>query len=320
MKYGNDNGPGPESQRDVPLILIMKRVLLAPRPIFFPASIWPVALGTAWGVRKAGELDAAAFALALAATVFVHAAANVINDVYDDISGTDAINAKRIHPFTGGSRFIQDGLMGRTAMRRLGMIFLLVASLFGLALAMLKGSAVIVFGLIGMGLGIAYSAAPLQLSARGVGELAVGIGFGVLPVTGSAWLQSGSIGLDILLISLPPSFWVLNILLISEIPDIEADAAVGKRTLPVRFGSHSTLSLYVATNTFALLAITAAVALGLLPALTIALPSLLLMVGLYVTLTVTRSPPARSTLTFAINATLFIHLAGMLWLTVFAWP
>jgi 1,4-dihydroxy-2-naphthoate octaprenyltransferase len=320
VKFGNDDGRGAKPLHDAPLIRLMKRVFWAPRPIFFPASVCPVILGTAWGFRLAGELDTGAFTLAVAATVFVHAAANVINDVYDDISGTDAINAGRIHPFTGGSRFIQDGLMGRTAMRRLGLVLLIVAGLFGLALSILKGPEVIIFGLFGMGLGIAYSATPLQLSARGFGELAVGIGFGVLPVTGSAWLQSGTFDLGALLISLPTSFWVLNILLINEMPDSEADAMVGKRTLPVRLGSHGTLSLYLANNTFALLAITTAVALGLLPGLAITLPSILLTIGLYITLTVMRSPAVRSTLTFAIKATLFIHLVGVLWLTVFVWP
>ena len=105
--------------------------------MFYPASVCPVLLGTVWGLRASGELDAVAFALALAAIVFVHAGVNVLNDVYDDISGTDARNTGYIYPFTGGSRFIQDGAIGRGTMRRYGLLLLAAAGIVGIALAAL---------------------------------------------------------------------------------------------------------------------------------------------------------------------------------------
>ncbi len=319
MRFERDDGPLTELLHGASLPRAAKRLVLAARPMFFPASVVPILLGTAWGVRITGELDAVAFVLATAAILFVHAAVNVINDVYDDISGTDPINTGRVYPFTGGSRFIQNGIMERNAMRRLGFVLLAVAGLLGIALAALKGGVVIGLGLLGAALGVAYSATPLQLSARGFGELAVGLGFGVLPVMGAAWLQSGAFGLDTLLISLPLSCWVFNILLINEIPDIEADEAVGKRTLPVRLGLNGTRRLYLATNTLALVAVAVAVALGLLPILAIALPGMLVLFALYVALTLARSAPTRSTLTKTIKATLAIHAAGGVWLTLFAW-
>lgn len=320
MKFGTGDEPGLEVLRGASLSRAAKRLFLASRPMFFPASVLPVLLGTALGLREAGELDAVALALALAATVLVHAAVNVVNDVYDDISGADPMNTGRVYPFTGGSRFIQSGIMDRGAMRRLGLLLLAVAGLLGIVLAALKGAVVIALGVFGAALGVAYSAPPLQLSARGLGELTVGIGFGVLPVMGAAWLQSGVFGLDSLLVSLPLSFWVLNILLINEIPDIEADGAAGKWTLPVRWGLRGTWRLYLATNALALLAVVIAVGLGLLPLPAIALPSLLFVAALYVASTLARGTPARSTLITAIKSTLAIHAAGGLWLTFFAWP
>lgn len=321
MKFGIDNGPTREllCGGAAPTSTV-RRLLLAPRPLFLPASVMPVLLGTAWGVRTVEEPDVVAFVLALATIVLVHAAVNVVNDVYDDICGTDPINTGRIYPFTGGSRYIQNGIMDRGAMGRLGLLLFALAGLLGLGLALLKGVVVIALGLIGAALGVAYSATPLQLSARGLGEIAVAIGFGVLPVMGAAWLQSGIFGFDSLLISIPISFWVLNILLINEIPDMEADAAAGKRTLPVRWGLRGTWPLYLATNVLALIAIAIAVAEGFLPMLAIALPSLLVMVALYIGLTLARGVPNRSTLTTAIKATLAIHAAGSVWLTFFAWP
>ena len=157
--------------RSIVGIPAMKRYFLATRPLFLPVSICPTILGTAWGVRTSGELDAVVFALAIAAISFFHASANVLNDVYDDLSGTDARNVSYIHPFTGGSRFIQDGVLDRRTMLRLGLLMLAVSIIFGTTLAALKGVIVIVLGLIGMGLGLAYSVTPFQLSARGLGEL-----------------------------------------------------------------------------------------------------------------------------------------------------
>ena len=297
----------------------VKRLWLATRPMFFPASVLPVIVGTGWGAGAAGGLDGAAFALALAATICVHAAVNVINDVYDDISGTDPVNTGRIHPFTGGSRFIQNGIMDRRAMARFGLALLAAATLVGIVLAVLKGPVVIALGLFGAALGIAYSATPFQLSARGLGEIAVGLGFGVLPVMGASWLQSGSFGPDALLLSLPLGCWVFNILLVNEIPDIEADAAAGKRTLPVRRGVDGSWPLYLAANALAWIAVAAAAAIGLLPVAVLALPTLLVVGAVYVARMLARGTPTRSTLATAIKATLACHGVGGVWLAVFVW-
>jgi 1,4-dihydroxy-2-naphthoate octaprenyltransferase len=163
------------------------------------------------------------------------------------------------------------------------------------------------------------SASPFRLSARGLGELTVGVGFGVLPVIGASWLQSGAFGLDALLLSLPIGCWVFNILLINEVPDIEADQAAGKRTLPVRRGLGGTWPLYMAANALAWFAVAVAVALGLLPIVALALPTLLVLGGIHIAWTLTRGEPARSTLATAIKVTLACHAAGGLWLAFFVW-
>lgn len=93
-----------------------KRLFHATRPKFFPASVLPVVTGTAWGAYIAGGIDIYVFVLALLATVCVHAASNVLNDVGDETVGTDRINEQRIYPYTGGSRFIQMGILSQSLM------------------------------------------------------------------------------------------------------------------------------------------------------------------------------------------------------------
>jgi hypothetical protein len=114
------------------------RFFNATRPKFFPASVLPVLAGSAWGFATADQFDWLVFALALFATVCVHAASNVLNDVGDDSGGTDQRNEDRIYPYTGGSRFIQTGIMSSTEMARWGISLLALAALAGLALIFLR--------------------------------------------------------------------------------------------------------------------------------------------------------------------------------------
>jgi len=288
--------------------------------MFFSASIIPVILGTAWGARAVHSPDYVAFAIALLATLCTHAAVNVINDVYDDLCGTDPINTDRIYPFTGGSRFIQREIMTRQKMFRWGMVLLTSAALLGAGLAAMKGASVIWFGLVGAALGVLYSVPPFQLSGRGLGEIAVGLGFGPLIVTGAAWLQSGKVDEGAILLSLPIGLWISNVLLINEIPDAKADAAAGRRTLVVRLGLQASLAAYLVANLLAVLAIAVAFLRGVLPAFAISFPAVLLLASAATAWHLARNGPQRRALAAGIKATLAIHAGGGIWLTLVVYP
>ncbi len=293
---------------------MVKRLFYATRPKFYPASILPVLAGTAWGVNNSGTFEVGVFLLALLATLCVHAAANVLNDVGDNSSGTDRINEDRIYPYTGGSRFIQTGIMSSANMARLGVTLLVIAALAGLFLLLAKGTVVLAFGLAGIALAILYSLGPMRLSGLGVGEIAIGIGFGILPVTGAAWLQSNVIDVDALLYALPISAWVTAILLINEVPDIVADGRTGKRTLPVRFGLGGTSIIYIGLHAFAFLAVIVMAATDLLPLATPLVPLALLYLAYKASTAIRRGLEDREGLQRAIEATLGIHMLGSLWL------
>lgn len=292
---------------------VTKRLLLATRPPFFTASVLPVLLGSAWGHRESGAFNADAFVVAMIAVICAHGATNVLNDVYDDLSGVDVGNDDRLHPFTGGSRFIQNGVMTRGEMARWGAFLAVFSMLAGLVLVALKGVAIVVFGVIGLALGVLYSMPPAKLSARGLGELAVGLGLGVLPVCGAAWLQAGTITPATVLLSLPVAAWVANILVINEVPDIRADALAGKRTLVVRLGAGGTRVLYVGLHLFAALAVALAVALGVLPALSLVLPAAIALGSPFIARAIIR-PPDSARLLPGIRMTLAAHAVGTLWL------
>jgi len=291
-----------------------KRLFHATRPKFFPASVLPVLAGSAWGLHVAGQFDFVVFFLALLATVCVHAGANVLNDVGDDAGGTDRQNEHRIYPYTGGSRFIQLGIMSASSMARWGVSLLAIAAIAGLLLLLLKGEMILWFGVAGVLLAVLYSLGPIRLSSLGLGETAVGIAFGVIPVTGAAWLQSAVIDANVIVFSLPISAWVAAILLINEVPDIEADGATGKKTLPVRLGLKGTAVLYAAINIFATTAVVWLTVSGALPFAAPVVPVLLLFLAVKAAGAVRRGISDRDAMTKAIEATLGIHTIGSLWL------
>jgi 1,4-dihydroxy-2-naphthoate octaprenyltransferase len=297
---------------------VLKRLFNAMRPKFFPASVLPVLAGSAWGFMVAGRFDLFVFILALLATVCVHASANVLNDVGDDAGGTDRRNDDRIYPYTGGSRFIQTGIMTASGMARLGISLIGIAAIAGLVLLLSKGTMVLWFGVAGLLLAVLYSLGPVRLASTGLGELSVGIAFGVLPVTGAAWLQSGSLGLDVFLFSIPVSVWVTAILLINEVPDIAADGATGKRTLPVRVGLGGTSVIYLLLHATGVAALAWLALRGGLPAWTVIVPGLLLVLAWQAARAIRTGIADRPAMTRAIEMTLGIHTIGSVWLTVCA--
>lgn len=293
---------------------VSKRLFNAMRPKFFPASVLPVLAGTAWGYMAAGQFDLSCFVLALLATVCVHAGANVLNDVGDDAGGTDRQNEDRIYPYTGGSRFIQVGIMSANGMARLGISLLSVAAIAGLILLFSKGLMVLWFGLAGVLLAVLYSLGPVRLASIGLGETAVGVAFGVLPVAGAAWLQSGVINLDVVLFSLPVSAWVASILLVNEVPDIAPDGATGKRTLPVRLGLRGTSNLYLLLNVGAAGVVVWLAIAGALPLLAPLAPIVLLLLAWQASRAIRQGIDDRAGMTRAIEMTLGIHTIGSIWL------
>jgi 1,4-dihydroxy-2-naphthoate polyprenyltransferase len=293
-----------------------RRAFLATRPPFLIASAMPVMIGTAWASAAVHRFDGLWFALALAATVVAHAAANVYNDVGDDVIDADSHNTDRIYPYTGGSRFIQTGLLSRGQMTRLALGLAVAALFLGALLAALRGPGVILLGLMGLALGLLYSLPGAQLSARGIGETAVAISFGVLPVLGSVWLQAGHIDVGAVLLCLPVSAWAAAILIINEVPDIEADRRAQKRTLVVRWGAGGARWIYWLLTLAALAASGAAIAVHALP-LWYGIAALAAAgLGLWAACGISTERSGRARLKRCIELTLAIHALGCVSLIV----
>jgi len=224
----------------------------ATRPQFLTASLLPVILGSFLGAQVGDGLDYSTLILALIAMALIHAGSNVINDVADDTNGTDRANAARHAPFAGGSRMIQQGELTHGQMLQWGIFLIALSALPGLALIWMKGFVVLGVGLIGVVLAWAYSFPPFKLAARGLGEITIGLTFGLLPVLASAWLQSGIILPDFYRYGLAVSLWIACVLMINCLPDARFDEGADKRTLAVRLGVVGVQKLYLFLQLIAL--------------------------------------------------------------------
>ncbi len=122
-------------------------------------------------------------------------------------------------------------------MATLSTVFYVLAGVIGLVLLATRGStALLVIGVVGFIVSLGYTAPPLKFVYRGLGEIAVAIGFGPLMLLGAYVVQTGgALAWEPFVASIPVALLVALILYVNEIPDRRGDARAGKRTLPVRF-------------------------------------------------------------------------------------
>jgi 1,4-dihydroxy-2-naphthoate octaprenyltransferase len=250
---------------------------------FLSATIVPVVLGIAIAARQ-GTFDLLTAVLTVIGSAFVQLGLNVANDVFDTIQGADDANVTPTQ-FSGGSRVIQYGLVSLRQMAGLSTIFYVLAGVIGLVLLALRGSPeLLVIGVVGFIVSIGYTAPPLKFVYRGLGEIAVAIGFGPLMLLGAYVVQTrGALSWEPFVASLPVALLVALILYVNEIPDRRGDARAGKRTLPVRFSKAAVIGGYRGAAIAAYVILVAGVAAGLLP-----IPALLALLTIPLALQVSR--------------------------------
>jgi 1,4-dihydroxy-2-naphthoate octaprenyltransferase len=209
------------------------RYFAATRPAFLSATFIACLLGIAAAANGGVHISALLACITLILALAAHAAVNVLNDYFDALNGTDAINTERLFPFTGGSRFIQNGVLTLRETALFGYGLMLAAMLGGVWLMQHTSFGLMAIGAGGLFVGWAYSAAPLRLNSRGLGELCVLLGFtGV--VAGADFVQRQAFSAEPWLIGLPYGLLVTNLLYINQFPDRKADAATGKHHWVVR--------------------------------------------------------------------------------------
>lgn len=243
---------GVDPATTAPRISLMTRIfawLVITRAPFLSAIIVPVLVGAAWtAYAYPGDgFPYLKFWMTLFAAIFMHVSANTFNDYFDWRSGADKLNNNYFLPYSGGSRSIELGLISEKALFRVGATSLLISAVLGIALTLMSGIGVLVFGLIGAFSSYFYTAPPLRLAARrGLGELVVGMNFGPLATAGAVYALTGAAAINDFLVGIPIGLLTTAILWINQFPDEESDRASGKINLVVMLGKSRARSGYLA--------------------------------------------------------------------------
>lgn len=173
------------------------------------------------------------WALAALGLVLAHVASNLMNDLFDLDAGTDTAEYPRAlyapHPV----------LSGLTTRSRLATAALAVnlADLAVLAvLVARRGWVVAGLGVAGFVLSAAYTAPPLRLKRRGLGEASVLVVWGPLMVGGTYYSATGRLPVEVVAASIPYALLCTAVLMGKHIDKIAWDGPAGVRTLPVLLG------------------------------------------------------------------------------------
>lgn len=176
-------------------------------------------------------------------------ASNLANEYFDYRNGLDKKGRE------GFRRGVTEGDISPKAMLRATILTLALSCLPGLLLIYYGGWWMILVGILVAIFALAYSAGPYPLSHHGLGDIAVIIFFGLVPVILTTWLQNHSPELlpMSLTIGLGVGLLAANVLIVNNTRDIEDDRAVGKHTTAVIFGKKAMTRVYLAFGTIGLI-------------------------------------------------------------------
>lgn len=216
----------------------MKKTLLwlriiRPQTLF--ASLCPVLVAL---TAMEGEIHSwTAAATTVICALALQILSNLINDYYDFRRGTDKKGR------AGFRRALAEGEVSEREMRTACLIALGVSILCGLYLIYVGGWVIMAIGVSALLFAWLYTATDYSLSYLGIADIFVFLYYGVVASVGTCWLQQLSFSWKVFYAGAVCGLISMCVLLINNLRDMEGDRAVGKKTLPVRFGRKAGLAL-----------------------------------------------------------------------------
>ena len=217
------------------------------RPRTLPTALSPVLIGTGLAAFDGEAVPLRAFA-ALIVALGLQIGVNYANDYSDGIKGTDAVRV-------GPVRLVGQGLASPAAVRAAAWGAMAIAMACGLVLIAVTGQWWLI--LIGLACVVAawlYTGGPKPYGYLGLGEVFVFIFFGIVPVLGTYFVQTGTVTASVIIASVAVGALACAVLVTNNLRDIPTDSVSGKNTLAVRIGDQRTRVLYVALIALAALA------------------------------------------------------------------
>lgn len=207
----------------------MKKWIEAMRLRTLPVSLAGVICGTACALLQ----DSFNIAIALLCTIFAllaQIASNFGNEYYDYKNGIDKKGRD------GFRRGVTEGEISPIAMKHATYATLAAAASVGCALLSFGPWWLVLIGVAIALFALGYSAGPYPLSHHGLGDVAVIMFFGIVPVTFTCYVQTGTFDHYTLLTSFAVGLLAANVLIVNNYRDMDDDKDVNKRTTVVIFG------------------------------------------------------------------------------------
>lgn len=202
----------------------------AARPKTLGAAIAPVLVGTVIGWRFGGQWHPWLAACTLLSCIALQIATNWFNDAIDFVKGSDT--AERLGP----RRITASGVVTAKQVLTAACWMLAIATALSVPLILARGWPILAIGIPSLYFCYGYTGGPAPLAYRGLGELFVILFFGLVAVTGSAFVQSGQWHFEALIAGVQIGCLSTVLIAINNLRDVAEDTKSGKKTLAVRFG------------------------------------------------------------------------------------
>jgi 1,4-dihydroxy-2-naphthoate octaprenyltransferase len=237
-------------------------VVRASRPPFL--LLTPAILFLAWAmvVAEGGEISLERLALIALSALSAAIASNLLNEFFDFKSGLDQQTTPT--PFSGGSQALVQSPAMLEGVKWVGLLCVSVSVWSGLALVAQVGWPLLLLGLLGVALLIAYT--PIINKMPWLCLFAPGLGYGLVMFVGAYWALRGDVGGDGVWLFPIPMLLVSALLLLNQFPDAQADASIGRYHAVIAWGKAKAQSVFALLHGFAFIWLAAVVVLGLVPA------------------------------------------------------
>lgn len=205
-----------------------------------PVSIAGVVTGGSVAIANHG-FKPIPFLICLIFAVLAQIVSNFANEYFDFKNGLDKKGRE------GFRRGVTEGDISPKAMRNATFGLLVVACAIGCSLIYYGGWILVPVGLfIAIG-ALAYSAGPFPLSHHGLGDIAVFLFYGIIPVFFTAYVQIPNFHIWPLALILGSMIGLMgiNVLMVNNYRDYEDDRTAGKRTSAVILGRNTISTLYL---------------------------------------------------------------------------
>ncbi|GGH86026.1 1,4-dihydroxy-2-naphthoate octaprenyltransferase [Pullulanibacillus pueri] len=199
------------------------------RPHTLTASFIPVILGSAIALVE-NHIHWILFLAMLVASILIQAATNMFNEYFDYKRGLDTDESVGI-----GGTIVRDGVQPKTVLT-LGYLFCLIATLIGVYICMASSWWLALIGTLCMMAGYFYTGGPYPIAYTPFGELVSGLFMGLILLLISYYIQTGTVTLNSVLISIPIAILCGGIMMANNIRDLDGDKEKGRRTLAILLG------------------------------------------------------------------------------------